>query len=113
MSPPAPPDPPTKAGYPVTEPTVFPENGKTYLPPDYKKVAGWMAFFGPAGMPQAVVNRLSAEIMSTVQMPDVRSKLEDAGFTVIGNSPEQMAAAMKSDIEIFGRIARAAKIEPE
>jgi tripartite-type tricarboxylate transporter receptor subunit TctC len=80
---------------------------------DFKKVAGWQAFFGPAGMPRAAVNRLSAEIMSTVQMPDVRSKLEDIGFASIGNSPEQLAAAMKSDIEIFGRIARAAKIEPE
>ena len=80
---------------------------------DYKKVAGWQAFFGPAGMPQAVVNRLSAEIVSTVQMPDVRSKLEDIGFDSIGNSPEQLAAAMRSDIEIFGRIAKAAKIEPE
>ena len=29
---------PTKAGYPVTEPTLFPEDGKTYLPPDYKKI---------------------------------------------------------------------------
>ncbi len=34
---------PTKAGYPVTEPTVFPENGETFLPPDYKKVAGAVA----------------------------------------------------------------------
>ena len=81
--------------------------------PGYKKVAGWMAFFGPAGMPQPIVKQLSTEIMSTVQMPDVRSKLEEAGFAVIGNSPEQMAAAMKSDIETFGQIARAAKIEPE
>jgi len=29
---------PTKAGYPVTEPTVFPEDGQTYLPPDYKAI---------------------------------------------------------------------------
>ena len=31
---------PTKAGYPVTEPTVFPEDGKTYQPPDYKTIVG-------------------------------------------------------------------------
>ena len=31
---------PTKAGYPVTEPTLFPEDGKTYQPPDYKKIVG-------------------------------------------------------------------------
>ena len=31
---------PTKAGYPVTEPTLFPEDGKTYLPPDYQKIVG-------------------------------------------------------------------------
>jgi len=29
---------PTKAGYPATKPTLFPENGKTYLPPDYRKI---------------------------------------------------------------------------
>lgn len=29
---------PTKAGYPATKPTLFPENGKTYLPPDYPKI---------------------------------------------------------------------------
>ncbi len=31
---------PTKAGYPATEPTLFPEDGKTYQPPDYRKIAG-------------------------------------------------------------------------
>jgi tripartite-type tricarboxylate transporter receptor subunit TctC len=38
----------------------------------------WLAFFGPARMPDAISKRLSDELAAAVRDPDVRTKLRDA-----------------------------------
>jgi tripartite-type tricarboxylate transporter receptor subunit TctC len=79
----------------------------------YVMPASWLGFFGPAGLPDAVVRRLNAEIVKAVQSPDVRARLEAAGMPVVGTGAEEFAKMVKDDIDTFRRIVTAAGIKPE
>ena len=81
--------------------------------PGYVMPATWLGFFGPAGLPEAILKRLNAEIVRAVQSPDVRARLEAAGMPVVGTSSEEFARMVKDDIETFRKIVTAAGIKPE
>jgi len=81
--------------------------------PGYVMPASWLGFFGPAGLPDAILKRYNAEIVKAVQSPDVKGKLEAAGMPVVGTSAEEFAKMVKDDIETFRRIIAAAGIKPE
>jgi tripartite-type tricarboxylate transporter receptor subunit TctC len=81
--------------------------------PDYASPPYWTSYYGPAGMPAPIVRRLNGEINKAINVPDVKSKLDEAGFLVIGTSPEELAATMKSDIERMSVVVKSAGIRPE
>ena len=67
----------------------------------------------PAGTPKPIVDKLNADINKVLKMPDVRAKLEAAGIEVQGGTPQEYAALIKSDLVKWGKVVKAAKIEPE
>lgn len=81
--------------------------------PNFRKPASWFGFFGPAGLPQPTLARLNAEMVKALNAPDVRTKLEDVGYAVIGNTPEQFAALIKAGMQQYGGIIKAAGIQAE
>jgi tripartite-type tricarboxylate transporter receptor subunit TctC len=81
--------------------------------PGYVMPASWLGFFGPAGLPDAILKRYNAEIVKAVQSPEVRARLEAAGMPVVGTSSDEFARMVKDDIETFRRIVTAAGIKPE
>ena len=50
----------------------------------------WFAILAPAGTPKEIIARLNAEVLKAVADPEIRHKLEVLGFTVRGNSPEEL-----------------------
>ena len=44
---------------------------------------------------------------------EVRVRLEEAGMSAIGNTPEQFAALIKRGFEVYGRAVKLAGVEPE
>jgi tripartite-type tricarboxylate transporter receptor subunit TctC len=81
--------------------------------PAFEKPASWFGFFGPGALPQPVLSRLNAEIVKALNAPEVRAKYEEAAMFVIGNTPEQFAAAIRRGHEVYGQAAKAAGIRPE
>jgi tripartite-type tricarboxylate transporter receptor subunit TctC len=81
--------------------------------PNYEKPASWFALFGPAGMPAPITQRLYLEMAKSLNSPDVKAKLEAAGMTVVANTPEQFAAAIKRGYEVYGAVFKAAGLQPE
>jgi tripartite-type tricarboxylate transporter receptor subunit TctC len=81
--------------------------------PAFRKPSSWFGFLGPPGLAGAIVTRLNAELVKSLNAPDVHSKLEDNGMTVIGGTPEQFAALMQDGIARYGAIIKAAGIQPE
>ena len=81
--------------------------------PGYVMPASWLGFFAPAGLPDAILKRLNAEIVKAVQSPEIRARLEGAGMPVVGTSSDEFARMVKDDIETFRKIISAAGIKPE
>ncbi len=81
--------------------------------PDYEKMPTSDEMVGPAGMPVAIVRRLNAEIVNALKLPDVIERLNQIGFIPGGGTPEEHAAQIKKDMEVFAKGRKAARIEPE
>ena len=81
--------------------------------PGYAIPETQFGFFGPAGLPRAIVMQLNAEFLKALHAPEVRARLESSDFDVIGSSPEEFAATIRKDTEVFRRIVNAAGIQPE
>lgn len=80
--------------------------------PKFEPPPTWSGLFGPAGLPRDIVARLNAAVAKAVATPELRARGTADGFELIGNSPEDFAAQLKRDIEVAGRLVKAAKIEP-
>ena len=73
----------------------------------------WYGFHGPAGLPRDIVERLNAEAVKAIKMPDTRERLGSQGFDLFPSSPQELAALMKSEYARFGKIVKDAGITPE
>jgi tripartite-type tricarboxylate transporter receptor subunit TctC len=63
-----------------------------------------MAFYGllgPAGMPKDAVDKIYAGVQKALQDVSVRKRIEDTGSMIVGNTPEQFAAEIKAEYEIY------------
>ena len=73
----------------------------------------WMGLFGPAKMPREVVERLSRELLATLQNPEVSSRIERQAMDLNPLSAEAMGALAKEQTEVWRRLTREAGIVPE
>jgi tripartite-type tricarboxylate transporter receptor subunit TctC len=69
--------------------------------------------FVPANTPAAIVSRLNQEIVRGLTRSGVREKFFDTGLEVIGGSPEDFAAKMKSEITKWSKVIREAGIRED
>jgi len=76
-------------------------------------VASWNALAAPAGTPPEVLARLGAAVREAVASPAVRERLGKLGMRVQGSSPAELQALLGREIQRWGGVIRAAKIEPE
>ncbi len=81
--------------------------------PAFRKPSTWFGYFAPRGTPQPIVQRLNNEITRILAEPDIQSRLQDAGYAVIGGPPEHLRELMIDGIQRFGDIIRTAGIKPE
>jgi len=77
------------------------------------EVASVYALFAPARTPAAIVSRLNQEAVRFLNRADAREKFLAAGVEPIGGSPEELVAAMKSEIARMGKVIRDAGIREE
>ena len=71
--------------------------------------ASWHMFVAPGGTPKPVLNRLNAEVDAIIREPDVAAEFNKRGFVPTGGgSPEQLAEFVRSEIERWGKVVRAA-----
>jgi tripartite-type tricarboxylate transporter receptor subunit TctC len=73
-------------------------------------LTNWQGIGGPAGIPKAIVDKLTAEIRKIVAMPDTKEKLNAQGFEPFYNDAERTAAILRSDIEKYAKIIKQANI---
>lgn len=76
-------------------------------------VVSWQGVFAPAGTPRAVIDRLNAEIVKILRMPDVRERMATMGLEPVGNTPEEFAAFQRAEIAKWAKVVKAANIKAE
>ena len=70
------------------------------------EVGSWQGVFAPAGTPPEVVRRLNTEIVKIINMPDVRAKLEALGAEPVGNSSDEFASIVKSEVAKWAKVVK-------
>ncbi len=81
--------------------------------PGFSSPAYWTGVVGPAKMPAPVLQRLNAELVKAMQLPEFRKRAEDASFKVVANSPDEFRRRLEGELEYMAKTARAAGIKPE
>jgi tripartite-type tricarboxylate transporter receptor subunit TctC len=73
--------------------------------------SSWAGLLAPAKTPPAVVAKISAAVQKAIRMPDVAEKFKAQGATPVGDSSEQFAAYLKSDIEKWRAVVQKAGVK--
>ena len=77
------------------------------------EVTDWQGLLAPAKTPAAVIERLNRETIRILNERDVKDRLGSAGLQVVTNTPQQFADFIRSEIDKWGKVIRAAGIKPE
>jgi tripartite-type tricarboxylate transporter receptor subunit TctC len=73
-----------------------------------------MAFYGfvaPKGTPRDVVDKIGAAVRKTLEDPVVKKRIEDTGSVIVGNTPEQFAAQIKAEFEVYKKVVEVQKLK--
>jgi len=68
---------------------------------------------GPGGMSAELAARIRNELVKIIHAPDMKSRLSAEGSEPIGSTPEGFAALIKAETARWGKVIKAAKIQPE
>ncbi|MBI2223939.1 MAG: tripartite tricarboxylate transporter substrate binding protein [Betaproteobacteria bacterium] len=77
------------------------------------EVTSWYGLLAPARTPATIVGKLHLETVKALALPDLRAKLADLGLEGIGNSPDEFAAVIKSEIPKWAKVIKESGMKPE
>jgi|SRR5882672_2964868 len=75
--------------------------------PAYQAGTGFWALATRAGAPAAALNKLNADIVKSLQAPDVKARLAAADIEIVGSRPEQCDAFVREQVAVWGAIVKA------
>lgn len=78
------------------------------------EVSSWQGIIAPAGTPRPVIDRLYAETVKALKLPDVIERLAtQGGNELVGSTPDQYAVTIKVEIARYAKIIKSAAITLE
>jgi tripartite-type tricarboxylate transporter receptor subunit TctC len=80
--------------------------------PQYEVVL-WSSLFAPAATPKPVLDILHAQVVKSLQAPDVRERMAALGTDPVGNTPAQLGAILRADLEKWTAVAKSAGVKAE
>lgn len=80
--------------------------------PGYESVQ-WLGLLAPAGTPPEIINRLHKEAVAVLSTPAMKDRLAADSAEVIGSSPAEFGAYLRSETTKWSKVLRAAGIEPQ
>ena len=75
-----------------------------------------MAYYGlvgPKGLPQEVVDKVNAGVKKALEDPAVRKRIEDTGSLIVANTPEQFAAQIKAEFDVYKKVVETSRLKLE
>jgi len=98
----------------VTQPARF--EGAPDIPaineslPGFDMPVAWYGFFGPPGLPVTIVARLNAEIVKSLQAPELRGRITAASMSVLATSPGGFALLIRDTTEAYRRVVESSGV---
>ncbi|MBA3254397.1 MAG: tripartite tricarboxylate transporter substrate binding protein, partial [Burkholderiaceae bacterium] len=75
------------------------------------EVNSWYALLAPAGTPPDIVARLHRETVAALREPDMIARLKTLGADPVGNTPDEFASFIRSELAKYAKVIREAKIK--
>lgn len=76
-------------------------------------VQSWFGLAAPAGTPKPVIERVNAELVKVLNMPDVRQRLQDLAATPEPGTPAQMRSFATAEIQRWREVVKASGAKAE
>lgn len=73
----------------------------------------WFGLMAPAATPRDIINRLHADLVKVLRLPEVQDSLATQGGTTVGNTPEQFAAYIRSESDKWARVLKASGVHAD
>ena len=73
----------------------------------------YYGIYGPKGLPKNIVDKVHDSVKKTLDDPTVKKRIEDTGSLIIGNTPEQFAAQIAAELEVYKKVVVAQKLTLE
>jgi tripartite-type tricarboxylate transporter receptor subunit TctC len=64
----------------------------------------YYGIYGPKGLPKEVVEKINGGVKKALQDPAVAKRIQDTGSLVVANSPEEFAAQIKAEFEVYKKV---------
>jgi len=75
--------------------------------------SNWTALFAPKGTPAAVIDKLNAEVVRILSLPDIKERFAGGGVEVMPSTAAQLAARVKKEAGIYKTLVQKANIKPD
>jgi tripartite-type tricarboxylate transporter receptor subunit TctC len=73
-------------------------------------VSSWYAIFAPAKTPPDIIKKMHADIVAGLSDPGIKQRLEQLGVVVLGSTPQELAAHLRSEMDKWGPVIKEAGI---
>jgi tripartite-type tricarboxylate transporter receptor subunit TctC len=73
----------------------------------------WYGLLAPARTPRPIVDKLHAEVVRIVKLPDAKERLANVGFEIVGSSPEEFSKLIRDEIPKWTKVVREGAIRGE
>lgn len=74
---------------------------------------GWMGFMAPAGVPREIIDRVSRDVNTVLQRPDIVSRLRQLGTYQLGGSTAEFEAFIRDERRKWESVVKATRLEAE
>lgn len=78
--------------------------------PDFEAVP-WFGLLAPAGTPAPIIDKIHRETVRVLALPDVRKRLGELGLDIVGSSPAEFAAVIRTEIPQWAKVIKDAGIK--
>jgi tripartite-type tricarboxylate transporter receptor subunit TctC len=77
------------------------------------EIVSWVIMSAPARTPQDIITKLNREAIRALAIPEVRSRLSGDGAEFVNDSPEQVSAFVRAEVDKWGKAVKASGATPE
>jgi tripartite-type tricarboxylate transporter receptor subunit TctC len=73
----------------------------------------YYGIYGPRGLSKEVVDKVSSAVKKTLEDPVVKKRIEETGSLIVANTPEEFAAQIAAEFEVYKKVVKLQKLTLE